>query len=143
MANYQEIYIDQGTFFQSRIPVIGKSGLPLDLTGYSARGSIKKHWTSKKSITFIAEILVPETAGEILIGLAPEQTTAIKPGRYWYDIEIYTGSSFDLPYGNILRIAEGQVIITPRVTVDDSEPYQPPIDPDPYEDLTDDGWFYE
>ena len=57
---------------------------------------------------FTAAVSLPED-GEVTISLTAVQTSAIKAGRYVYDIEI-TGD------GETLRVLEGIVVINPEVT---------------------------
>ena len=137
MAGYQEIFIDQGTTFNSVVPVKSSSGLPVDITGYFARGQIRKHWTSSRAINFITRIDDPST-GKIYIGLTSEQTRSIKPGRYWFDLELYNNDN-DAPT-QVIRVIEGQAHVTPRIS---RGPEEVSIEGEPYENIIDDGWLYE
>lgn len=110
MAVYANLNIDQGTDFQSTITVEGSNGLPFDLTGFSARGQIRRNYTSSTAYNFTATITNP-TDGEINIFLDHSVSAAMKAGRYLYDIEIVQSSSED-----ITRVIEGQVEINPRIT---------------------------
>jgi len=47
-----------------------------------------------------------------VVSLTAAQTSAFKAGRYVYDIEIRKSST-----GEVNRVLEGQVEITPRVTL--------------------------
>lgn len=110
MAVYANLTIDQGSDFQTTITVEGSNGLPFDLTGYSARGQIRRSYTSTTAYNFTATITDP-TDGEINIFLDNTVTAAMKAGRYLYDVEIVQTSSSD-----VTRVIEGQVEITPRIT---------------------------
>lgn len=110
MAVYANLTIDQGSDFQTTITVEGSNGLPFDLTGYSARGQIRRSYTSTTAYSFTATITDP-TDGEINIFLDNSVTAAMKAGRYLYDVEIVQTSSSD-----VTRVIEGQVEITPRIT---------------------------
>lgn len=110
MAVYANLTIDQGSDFTSTITVEDSSGIPYDLTGHSARGKIKKTYTSSTSFPFTVNITNPAD-GEIDISLSSTTTSQMKAGRYVYDIEIEeTVTSY------VTRVVEGQVEITPGVT---------------------------
>lgn len=110
MAQYTDITIDQGSTYTGKIPVVGSNKLPVDLTGFSARGQIRRSYQSLTSVDFSTTIDEPVT-GEIFISLTPEQTGAMRPGRYVFDVEIYNEDESD-----VIRVCEGQAEITPRAT---------------------------
>jgi len=109
MATYSDIYIDQGSTYSSTIGVKNVDGTPYILTGYSARGQIRRSYNSTNAIDFATNINVA-SSGNVNISLTASQTRAMKPGRYVYDVEIYNDG------GHVLRIAEGQVEISPAST---------------------------
>lgn len=108
MAQIQNIYIDQGTTFSLSLGVNDQFGDPKDLTDYTAAAQMRKSYYTSTSIDFTAEVSLPDE-GEVTISLTAEETSAIKAGRYVYDIEI-TGD------GETLRVLEGIVVINPEVT---------------------------
>jgi hypothetical protein len=110
MAQYTDITIDQGSTYSGKIPVIGANKLPVNLTGFSARGQIRRSYSSLTSINFSTSIQDP-VSGEIFINLTPTQTAAMKPGRYVFDVEIYNNNQT-----NVIRVCEGQAEVTPRAT---------------------------
>lgn len=110
MAVYANLTIDQGSNFFSSVSVEGANGLPFDLTGYTARGQIRRSYQSTTAYPFTALVNNP-TDGEIDISLGNTATSQMKPGRYVYDIEIVQGTT-----GEVTRVVEGQVEVTPGVT---------------------------
>lgn len=108
MAQIQNIYIDQGTTFSLSLAVNDQNGDPKDLSDYTAAAQMRRSYYTNTSINFTTEISLPED-GEVTISLTAVQTSAIKAGRYVYDIEI-TGE------GETLRVLEGIVVINPEVT---------------------------
>lgn len=110
MAQYTDITIDQGSTYSGKIPVVGSNKLPVDLTGYSARGQIRRSYSSLTSVAFSTSIQDPES-GVIFVNLTPAQTGAMKPGRYVFDVEIYNTNGSD-----VIRVSEGQAEVTPRAT---------------------------
>lgn len=109
MATYSDIFIDQGSTYSSTIDVLDTNGLPFNLTGYSARGQIRKSYSSANAIVFATNINLPLT-GKVNISLTSSQTRGMKAGRYVYDVEIYNNG------GHVIRISEGQVEISPAST---------------------------
>jgi hypothetical protein len=109
MATYSDIFIDQGSSYSSTISVKNVNATSFNLTGYSARGQIRKSYSSVNAVAFTTSITIP-TSGNVVISLTAVQTRAMKPGRYVYDVEVYNAA------GHVLRIAEGQVEISPAST---------------------------
>jgi hypothetical protein len=113
MAEYTDIFVDQGSNFSTTIEVTDTNQSATDLTGYSARGEIRKSYTSSLAATFTADIDSDPTTGIVTISLTPTQTASLKAGRYVYDVEVYIDNS---PEETVLRISEGQIHVTARVT---------------------------
>jgi len=109
MATYANIFIDQGSDFSFTVDLSTTVGL-LDLTSYTARGQIRKSYTSSTSVDFDISINVSDS--ELECSLTSAQTSLLKYGRYVYDIEILSGDS----PAAVTRVVEGQVDVTPRVT---------------------------
>ena len=109
MAIYADIIADQGSNFSSEITVTDVDDSPIDLTNYTARGQIRRTYTSSNATSFTAAINNP-TSGIVSISLSAAITSGMKPGRYVYDIEIVSNTNV------ITRVIEGQFILTPSVT---------------------------
>ena len=110
MAILANLVIDQGTDYNTTINVEGNNGLPYDLTGFTARGQARRTYNSVSAYNFQFTINRP-TDGEIDMYAPASITSTMKPGRYVYDVEIVeTGT------GDVTRVVEGQIEITPRVT---------------------------
>ena len=107
MAIYANITADQGSAFDSTVDVTDTNGDPVDLTSYTARGQIRKTYTSSTAIDFNT---TKNSSGEIGLSLTSTQTGNMKAGRYVYDVEIESAA------GIVTRVVEGQFEITPRVT---------------------------
>jgi hypothetical protein len=110
MAIYSNLTIDQGSDFSTEITVEDATGYIADLTGYTAAGQIRKTYSSTIHYDFICTISNP-VQGIILAKLPNTTTNDIKAGRYVYDIEIRVGTT-----GDITRVVEGQIEVTPGVT---------------------------
>ena len=113
MATYSNLFIDQGSDFDATIDLSQTTG-SLNLTGFSAAGSIAKSYDGTSKGSFTAS--VDDTNNELDISLTAAETAALKPGRYVYDVIIKS------PAGVITRVLEGQLEVTPGVTFDAAAP---------------------
>ena len=121
MAIITNLTADQGSAFKAIIDLKDPNGLPLDTTGQSFRSQFRKSYTSANPTDFSCQV-ISTSSGKIAINLTPDVTRATKPGRYVYDIEMYSTTS-----GNVTRVIEGQIEFTPAATSPTAAP--PPIYP--------------
>ena len=82
---------------------------PLDLTGYSATSKLKKHPASLNDKAAFAVSFPSRTQGQLKIALGSSITSALKAGRYSYDVLLNDGSLKT-------RIVSGSAIVTAGVT---------------------------
>lgn len=108
-AGVYNIIVEQGATFSQKVTV-KTDGVVKDLTGYNARAQIRPTKTSS-TLTATFSCTVDPTEGEVVMTLSPSQTAAIEPGRYYYDLEIFTsGDSI------VNRLLQGEVTLSPEVT---------------------------
>lgn len=107
MATKLNLYIDQGTDFETSIEVTDDDGEAIDLSTFSGRSQIRKHYTSS---TYYSFNVATSSAGTITITLSANTSTNIPAGRYVYDLELVSSSNV------VSRIVEGIVTISPEVT---------------------------
>jgi hypothetical protein len=108
MATIQNLYIDQGTTFSLSLTVSDQFGDIKNLTDYTVAAQLRKSYYSSTSTNFTAVKSAP-TDGEITISLTATQTSALKAGRYVYDIEITSEVE-------TIRVLEGIIVVNPEVT---------------------------
>jgi len=108
MAVYANLTVDQGSDFSVEIGVESDTGA-IDISNYTYRGQIRKTYSSSTAVDFYTSTNNP-AAGKLNISLSSVQTTAMKAGRYVYDVEMVDS------IGNVTRVIEGQLEVTPRVT---------------------------
>lgn len=123
-----DIYIEQGATFSLtvtfRAPPVPPSltGVPINLTGYTYRGKIRKRLSDTQVIVDLTCTILDQTTntGQVTFSLTAAQTAAIAlkpqktatrvPEPFAYDIEVvYPNSTVD-------RVLEGVANISPEVT---------------------------
>jgi len=107
MATKLNLFIDQGTDFITTIEVADEEGTPLNLTTYTGRSQMRKHFTST---TFNSFNVSGNANGIITVSMNAATSANITGGRYVWDLELVSS-------GNVVsRIVEGIVTINPEVT---------------------------
>ena len=106
MANF---YIDQGTDFSTIIVIANADGSPRDLTGYTISSHIRRGFESTNFVSFNATVH-NIAAGQIRLSLSNAQTSAMKAGRWVYDVELTSNQ------GLKTKPLKGLVIVEPEVT---------------------------
>ena len=109
MATISNLYIDQGSDFNSIITLTNQDGTILDLTGYTVKSQFRKSYNSSSYVEFSASVY-NASLGQITLGLTAAQSSAVAAGRYLYDIEITTSG------GSKTRALEGIIVISPEIT---------------------------
>lgn len=109
MAITYNLYVDQGSTFTVSINLTESDNSAKDLTGHSARSQMRRSYYSVSNTQFSANV-TDAANGVITLALTDAQTSALKPGRYVYDIELAS------PANVITRIIEGIVVVSPEAT---------------------------
>ena len=110
MAAYiSNIIIDAGADFDQVFNLEDSANSPLDLTGFSATSKLKKHPASLKDKASFTVSFPNRTQGQLRISLGSSITSALKAGRYSYDVLLNDGSLKT-------RIVSGSAIVTAGVT---------------------------
>ena len=111
-AGYQEIFLEQGASFNTTITLEDVYGEAYNLQNYSASSQIRKsYYSSNATATF--STYINGTMGQIALSLGAPVTANIKPGRYLYDVLIYSNTD---AANNTIRVLEGIINVTPSVT---------------------------
>jgi hypothetical protein len=86
------------------------AGAAFPLTGYSARGQIRSSVTSSTVILDLSPTIPTPNNGVISVSKTDEQTLAVAPGTYYWDVVI------DTPTGGVIFIAGGTAKFRKLVT---------------------------
>ena len=110
-AAVYNLVIDQGSDFAINL-TIKELGAIKDLSGYSARAQMRSSRTaSTVAASFTCTVLLPATQGIVKMQLGNATSSALSAGRYFYDLEIFTGGD-----SAVTRLLHGEVEITQEVT---------------------------
>ena len=97
----------EGADFKSTFKVNKENKSAFDLTGYAIHGKMKKSvaiGASSGGIQDFTSGITSATSGEFNISLTDTITKDLKPGRYYYDINVVSSAStvFKMVSGNIV-----------------------------------------
>jgi hypothetical protein len=110
-AGYQELFLEQGSNFNTSITLDQADGSPFQLVNCQVKATMKKsYYSSSTTAEFVITINDP-TEGVIIMSLPYANTANIPAGRYLYDVVIKD------PDDVVSRVLEGVVNVLPQVTV--------------------------
>lgn len=109
-AGKYDIVIDQGSSFALDLTV-QEEGAAKNLSTYNVRAQLRPTITSSTLTATFTGAVLNASAGTLQISLSPTQTAAIGPGKYYYDVEIFTSAD-----AVVTRLIQGSAIVTPEVT---------------------------
>lgn len=110
MAAISNLTIDQGTTYSITITVTDDTGSARNLTGYTGRAQLRRSYYTTTNTSFTVTIDNPGE-GEIDLSLTAANTSALKAGRYVYDLELVQDNT-----STVERIVEGIVTVYPEAT---------------------------
>ena len=109
MAVVSNLAIDQGTTYSVTITVTDDTGSARNLNNYNPSAQMRRSYYTSANTAFAANVLNP-SEGTITLDLTATQTSALKAGRYVYDLELVSNTL------TVERIVEGIVTIYPEAT---------------------------
>ena len=109
----QNIKIDQGATFQSRVNLKTNLGNPVDLTGCTIASKMRRTFSDSVAYSFTCTIESPATDGSFT-WVMPAATTAgidLSGGTtFVYDVEVTFADN------TVQRVMQGSVSVSPEVT---------------------------
>lgn len=112
-AGTYNIVADQGATFSQQLLWKGSNGSPVNLSGYTARMSVRTVPASNTvAISLTTEngrITLGGAAGTINLLVAASDMVTLTDGIYVYDLEMVTGST-------VTRLVMGTFLVRPEVT---------------------------
>lgn len=117
------LYIYQGQTFDDRLMLTDEDGLPVDLTGYSARMQARVELADATPVldwsSVDGEIVIDGPNGTISFNVSAEATYALPTEHEYvvwrYDLRIFNGAT--PAYAE--RVVQGTLLVSPAVTRDD------------------------
>ena len=105
------LVVEQNSDFEAIFTVTDEdTGMPINLSNYTAESKFRKSFYSSSFTEFIATIIDP-IAGKVKLSLPNSTSCLIRGGRYVYDLLITNISS-----GAKTRVVEGIVTVKEGVT---------------------------
>jgi hypothetical protein len=110
MAEYVELYVDQGSDFTTTITINDDdTNLPVGQAGVNVASYLRRSLISIDVYAAFTCSVTDPANGEITIGMTSANTANLRPGRYFFDINTTSA-------GIKSRLVEGIVIVTPAIT---------------------------
>ncbi len=106
------LLIEQGSTFEISIQIFSDDDTPRDLTGLLVNAQLRRNFQSRNAVDFTVEITTP-TEGEFKLKLTAQQTSALRSGRYVYDVEVVDDSVAPII---VARALQGIARVSPEVT---------------------------
>ena len=110
-AGKYDITIEQGSDFSLSL-TLKQNGLPRQIAGYTARGSMRKTYDDSVSYDFTFNTLGND--GVIVMEMTHAVTALLDAESYVYDLEIYTGTGS--ASDSVTRIIQGKATVSREVT---------------------------
>jgi len=112
MAEYVELYIDQGADFSTTIAINDDlTNIPENLSGVEVKGQMRKSLLSINAYAQFQCSILDVANGEILMEMTAANTSLLKTGNYFYDIRLR-----DTVANSYSRLIEGIIFVTPGIT---------------------------
>lgn len=102
--------ISNGSTFSLLFRAVNCAGIPINLSGYSIRSTIKEKYSSSTGISSFNSLIVNPTSGICTISLTASGSAAIPPNVYLYSVEVENYSTLDT-----MKLLEGHALINPEV----------------------------
>jgi hypothetical protein len=111
MAAYVELFIDQGTTFNSTINVTDDiNNQYINVGAYIVTSQLRRSYYSANASASFTCSVSDSANGEITLSMAAPTTANLKAGRYYFDVTANVGE------GIINRLLEGIVTVSAGVT---------------------------
>lgn len=106
MSSRANIYMDRGTDFRVSLDLFDSVDEELGITTYNFYASLRKVY----STTSLADFNIEKGTSSITLVLTDQQTLALNPGKYQYDVIMQK------PTGELSKIVEGLAIVVDSMT---------------------------
>ena len=117
MASTYNISLVQGESLDLTLNLKDSNSVPLDLSGYSVRGTVKRGFGTTGVLLDLAPVIVTGAnnsflaSGQITISISPAESSSLPVTEAVYDIERYTLNDVV-----VQKVMFGKIIIDPEVS---------------------------
>ena len=112
MAEYVELFVDQGSDFSTTININDdNTNLPQNVSGYVVTSSLRRSLLSSNAAANLTCSLFDAANGEILVAMDSGTSANLRPGSYFFDVKTY-----DTLNHVTNRLIEGVIYVIPSVT---------------------------
>lgn len=113
MAEYVELFIDQGSDFFTTININDdNTNVPTNVDNYVVTSSLRRSLLSPNASSNLVCTISDAANGEILLEMSAANTTNLRAGQYFFDVKVRDAAA-NWPYS---RLIEGVIFVTPSVT---------------------------
>ncbi len=112
MAEYVELFIDQGSNFSTTINLSDdNTNLPQNVSGYVITSSLRRSLLSPNASANLTCSIPDAANGEFVISMGAAESANLRPGAYLFDVKVSNPilNSTD-------RLLEGVIFVTPAIT---------------------------
>lgn len=110
MAEYVELYMDQGSDFSATINLNDDdTNLAVNIDSYIITSQLRKSMISANSVDRFTCTVVDALNGDFTITMPSANTSNLKPGTYFFDVKVTANNSTS-------RLIEGIIFVTPAIT---------------------------
>lgn len=110
MAEYVELYIDQGADFNSTVVLQDDdTNVYQNVSGYTITSALRKSLLSPNASANLTCTVTDAANGEITLAMNAANTANLKAGKYFFDVKTYADGSY-------ARLIEGVIFVTPGLT---------------------------
>ena len=112
MAEYVELYIDQGSDFSTSINLNDdNTNIPQNVANYVISSSLRRSLLSPNATANLTCSVYDGPDGELLLTMTAGETANLRAGHYLFDVKVT-----DIAFNVTSRLIEGIIIVTPGVT---------------------------
>lgn len=110
MAQFVELYLDQGTDFSFDLDLTNDDGSPVNVTGHTFSSSIRKSYYSSSVTANLSIAIANAVGGNVVCSMNSAISSNVKAGRYLFDIKSIDAAN------STSRLVEGIITVNPQVT---------------------------
>ena len=110
MAEYVELYLDQGSDFNTTINLNDDdSNLAVNIDSYVITSQLRRSMISANSVDSFTCTITDTYNGEFALSMPAANTSNLKPGTYFFDVKVTANNVTS-------RLIEGIIFVTPCIT---------------------------